>query len=375
MVSLGLRDAGYEYLILDDAWSERNRTPDGKLVGNYARFPSGMKALGDYGPQVWHIFGCGAPNLRGLPRQPRPRGGGRCDVGELGGRLSQGRYCVMRDALNKTGRPMVYSLCSWGVGDPWLWGPKVGHSWRTTMDIDATYVRPGGWNDLDMLEVGNFPQSEFYYRHVERSHFALWALLKSPLLVGADLRRISPASLAVLKAREVIGVNQDALGVAGELIWKQGPKEASGRIYAAPLSGGRRAVALFSRHTHKTQASMVGYDNATRVRVRDLYAAADLGIHDNNFTASVGIHDVALLSLTPLEAGVGHDAWRPWHGQPLFEPHEEDGSWIGRGGGGRAARTPTGPAGGAVAGCGVGAEGGGGAERGRGELAAGVPNA
>lgn len=136
----------------------------------------------------------------------------------------------MRDALNKTGRAIFFSMCSWGVEQPWIWARPVGNSWRTTGDISSTYksfieildkhiglgryAAPGGWNDPDMLEVGNGQMTNDEYQ----AHFALWAALKSPLLIGCGLTGILPQTLAILGNEEVIAVNQDPLGMAADLI-------------------------------------------------------------------------------------------------------------------------------------------------------------
>lgn len=119
------------------------------------------------------------------------------------GSSSRVRYPPMRDALNKTGRPIFFSMCQWGQQTPWIWAAPIGNSWRTTGDIDGTwksfvsildkqvtlsrFAAPGGWNDPDMLEVGNGQMSTDEYQ----SHFALWAALKSPLLIGCALSGIS----------------------------------------------------------------------------------------------------------------------------------------------------------------------------------------
>ena len=134
------------------------------------------------------------------------------------------RYPAMRDALNKTGRPIFYSLCSWGEEDVWQWGNVTGNSWRTTGDISDNWesvenlfyindkhpesAGPGGWNDPDMLEIGNGGLT----LDEERSHFALWAFAKAPLLIGCDLAKVSTDSLNILKSALLISVNQDSLG-------------------------------------------------------------------------------------------------------------------------------------------------------------------
>lgn len=130
----------------------------------------------------------------------------------------------MRDALNKTGRPIFYSICSWGEDDVAVWGNVTGNSWRTSPDINSEFesmqvnfmmnadhpnsAGPGGWNDPDMLEVGN----GFYDDVEEKTHFALWALVKAPLIIGCDLNNIKPSSLAILKNPRLIALNQDSLG-------------------------------------------------------------------------------------------------------------------------------------------------------------------
>lgn len=151
----------------------------------------------------------------------------------------------------------------------------------------------------------------------QRSHFALWALLKSPLFIGADLRTLSKEAKEILTAAEVIAVNQDPLGVAGDLVWKQGPLE----VYAGPLEGGSRAVILFNRHAIGTQYPIsnitvtwkdVGFEPDVEATVRDLHAEKDLGTCTKSFTGAVDIHDARMLKLTPQKVKLEHDSWRPW---------------------------------------------------------------
>lgn len=136
----------------------------------------------------------------------------------------------MRDALNATGRPIFFSMCQWGEDTPWVWSKPVGNSWRTTGDISdkyssfinildeqislSRYASPGGWNDPDMLEVGNGLMTYDEYQ----SHFALWAALKAPLLIGCGLSGITQQTLTILGNEEVIAVNQDPLGKQADLM-------------------------------------------------------------------------------------------------------------------------------------------------------------
>ncbi|KAL4458747.1 hypothetical protein ABPG75_013612 [Micractinium tetrahymenae] len=403
MESLGLVAAGYRYLVLDDGWSDPERTQDGRLQADRQRFPSGkrpaclpnsIKALSGYLAGKGLLLGVysdsGGFTCQGFPGSRGHEAEDARSFADWGVSLLKydncythddllERFVAMRDALNATGRPILYQLCEWGIGDPWLWGPRVAHTWRTTFDIHsswasvmqnldesiglARYAGPGHWNDLDLLEVGTFgPQpngwegvhgaslgpepggawqwatpprvrGQYLSEKEERAHFALWAILKSPLFIAADLRRMAASSLAILRSKEVIAINQDPLGVPGDLIWKSGPKE----IYAASLSGGGRAVVLHNRHSilsHLQAANItvrwaqLGYAPEERAAVRDLYRQQDLGMHAGSFTAEVRLHDVAVLRITPQDPQPAQEAWRPWQGQPMFERHEEDEGWI-----------------------------------------------
>jgi len=369
LLELGLADVGYTTLSLDDGWSS-NRTKDGLLIGSISKFPSGMKAIGDYIHSKGLKFGiysdagpltcAGWPGSRGyeeIDAQTFASFGvdylkyDNCFAPEEDWIID--RYTAMSRALKKTDRPIVYSLCDWGVLDPWLgWAKNISHSWRTTQDIApnwnsilanldssiglAQFAGPGGWNDADMLEIG---VGNSLTHNQERAHFALWSLLKSPLLIGADLRIITPDSLNILKAKEIIAMNQDALGVAGELVWKQGPKE----IYAAPLAGGSRGLVFLNRHCGGTNQyptvnmtvhwSEIGLPDGMEAWVRDLWRQIDLPrTYNSSFTASVELHDGAAFKVTPVSLDLKKDhkmialldEWRPWKGNPSFVVHSED---------------------------------------------------
>lgn len=176
----------------------------------------------------------------------------------------RGAYEAMRDALNATGRPVLFSVCDWGAGDVWEWGAGVGNAWRTTPDVAPTWASilanaqataglarfagPGGWNDPDMLEVGNAPLS--LLPRAWTAQFALWCVLKAPLLVGADLTRLHADALRLLTNADLIAWNQDPLGVAGDRVWQAGPYSA----WVAPLADGGRAVALLCTRPPDVQA-------------------------------------------------------------------------------------------------------------------------
>jgi len=271
-VSAGLKDAGYQYINLDDCWAETSRDSSGHLVPSRTRFPSGIKALADYvhgkGLKlgIYTSAGTHTCNVAGFPgalnhEQTDANTFASWDVDYLkyDNCNNQGvdavtRYTKMRDALKNTGRPIVYSICEWGKNQPWNWGPSVGNLWRTSGDISDNWSRmvgrihandthasaagPGHWNDPDMLEVGNGGMSATEYR----THFSMWAIMAAPLLIGSDIRNASATTLSILTNSDVIAVDQDPLGRQGTILAHSG----STYVYRKPLANGDVLVALFN---------------------------------------------------------------------------------------------------------------------------------
>ncbi len=350
IVRSGLRDAGYVYVNIDDCW-QVGRDSSGKIIPDPAAFPNGMEHLGDYLHSRGLKFGiysdagkmtCGKrPGSLGYEEvDAKTYASWGVDFLKYDNCYNYGasiveRYQKMRDALNATGRSIYYSLCSWGIKDPWIWGRDIGNSWRTTDDIAsnwlnvirnvddsinlAKYAGPGHWNDLDMLEVGISGMLAQEYR----AHFAIWAIMKSPLILGLDVRKISENDRKLLTSKEILEVNQDSLGVAGEIVYHEGAI----MIIACPLSDGSRAVLLWNRHTHQdsipsTDAnsydeiafdfSFIGYASSTKAQVRDLIAEKKLGKFVGTFSTLVRWHDVAMLKITPVNASERTTDWRPW---------------------------------------------------------------
>jgi len=178
--------------------------------------------------------------------------------------------------------------------------------------LDYLASGPGAWNDADMLEVGNGGMSFGEYQ----SHFALWALLKSPLLIGCDLHKLSSETLYILGAKEVIAVNQDPLGVQGDLVYQRGPMQ----IWAGPLSDGSRVVVVFNRHTPYTiyndtvtiDFNTIGYDLFTTASVRDLFLKKDLGIFQGKISVSLPTHTSLTYKITPTQFKKEYIEWRPF---------------------------------------------------------------
>jgi alpha-galactosidase len=252
MVEMGLKDAGYKYVIIDDCW-QGERDSMGFIEANLTHFPSGIKALADYVHDCglkFGIYSCAGdktcanrPGSRGYEYQDAltfARWGvdylkyDWCNTDNLN---AEEAYKTMRNALKKAGRPILFSLCEWGDNEPWVWGEEVGHMWRTTGDIyncfDCEYNHgswsswgvmriadmqnnlrefsgPDHWNDPDMLEVGNGMSNT-----KDRAHFSIWCMIAAPLIAGNDLRNMSDETLAILTNKHAIKVNQDPLGIQG----------------------------------------------------------------------------------------------------------------------------------------------------------------
>jgi len=333
MVSSGMKDAGYVYVNIDDTW-EGERDAQGVIHPN-SKFPD-MKALADYvhskglklgiysspGPKTcagyegsygheeqdaktyadWGVDYL-KYDLCGLV--PMMRSAGSPDAAH---KMMLDAYTKMRDALRKTGRPVVYSLCQYGWDAVWRWGASVGgNSWRTTGDISDRYNRmeeigfgqaglskfagPGHWNDPDMLEVGNGGMKPDEYR----THMSLWAILAAPLLAGNDLSAMTPETVALLTNREVIAIDQDPAGHQGDRVSAEGPLE----IWAKPLADGSKAVGLFNRNPGPLEMTVDFHDLGFQksVKVRDVWAAKDLGTMSSPYKATVPGHGVVLLKV------------------------------------------------------------------------------
>ncbi|MFL6127036.1 NPCBM/NEW2 domain-containing protein [Actinophytocola sp.] len=319
-VSRGLRDAGYTYVNIDDCWALPNRDGAGNLVPDPARFPNGIKAVADYVHGKGLKFGIytsagtrtcnelGFPGAIGHERQDANLFASwgvdylkYDNCGDHLGQSAQQRYTAMRDALLATGRPILFSICEWGSNAPWDWAQPVGNSWRTTDDIAdnwnsmlgifksnaalAVNAQRGGWNDPDMLEVGNGGMTDTEYR----SHFSLWAMMNAPLLIGSDLRSVGQGTYDILTNRDVIALDQDGLGVQANEIANAGGHH----VLTKPLDNGDVAVALFnetgSTATFGTTAGAAGLGNATSYQLRDLWTKA-VTTSTGTISASVPAH-------------------------------------------------------------------------------------
>ena len=332
MVKSGMKDAGYQYIVIDDCW-QVSRDEDGNIVADPQKFPSGIKALADYVHGLGLKFGiysvagtktcAGRPGSRGYEFQDA-RTYAKWGVDYLkydwcntGKENAEAAYSTMRDALAKSGRPIVFSMCEWGNSKPWLWAATVGNLWRTTTDIVdmwegrrrgngagaitivdmnadlADYAGPGHWNDPDMLEVGNGGMTATEYR----SHFSLWAIMAAPLIAGNDLGNMQPEIGGILMNKEAIAVDQDPLGKQGKRVRHENDQD----IFVKPMQDGSVAVVMVNRGKEEQTITLnwadAGLAADKSVAVRDLWQHKDLGSFTGSFAAPIPSHGTVMIRM------------------------------------------------------------------------------
>ncbi|GAB2229913.1 hypothetical protein Drorol1_Dr00014169 [Drosera rotundifolia] len=330
LVASGLVELGYSYVNLDDCWGYKRRDSKKNLVGDPKKFPSGMKALGDYIHGLGLKFGiyssAGYQTCSGT--MPGSLG---CEQADANTFASWGvdylkydncfnqdispfiRYKAMSDALNSTGRKIFYNICEWGDLHPALWAGNYGNSWRTTDDIRdiwermlyiadanelyADFAKPGAWNDPDMLEVGNGGMTYEEYM----VHFSIWAISKAPLLIGCDVRNMTKETMSIISNSEVIAVNQDPMGVQGRKVRNFGEQD----VWAGPLSGKRFAVLFVNRKSNTIRIPVfwddIGLLSNETVTARDLWEHSDVnGTFQGNLTVYLTGHSCKMFILTPI---------------------------------------------------------------------------
>lgn len=341
MVSSGMRDAGYTYIVIDDAWMASERDQDGRLAADPKKFPSGMEAIGDYIHSKGLKFGI-YEDRGHLTCQQLPGSFGHelIDMetfalwgvdyikmdscfAENNGRMSSEDYALYREYIQATGRPIMLSISDFGNA-AWAWGGKESAQlWRTSNDIypwmDSIYAcantsagdqaihpafnglwqfaGPGHWNDPDMLQVGNLKDLDEDRKDIaDRAHFSLWCILAAPLMAGNDLRTMSDNVRKVLTAPELIAVNQDQRGIQGYKVFK----EAGCEVYNKPLADGTTAVLLLNKGRKEASITLqwdkIGLSG--NQPVRDLWACEDLGEFKDSFTAhNLGRHEHKMIKV------------------------------------------------------------------------------
>jgi alpha-galactosidase len=337
MAGSGMKDAGYEFIVIDDCW-QVSRDENGEIVADPERFPHGMKYVADYVHSKglkFGIYSCAGK----LTCQRRPGGLGheyqdartyagygvdylKYDWCNTTTQDAKSSYANMRDALYAAGRPVIFSICEWGSNKPWEWAGEVGHLWRTTGDIGdnwnsminifdqqknlARYAGPGHWNDPDMLEVGNGGMTTEEYK----THFSLWCMLAAPLMAGNDLQNMTPETKAILLNKEVIALDQDSLGRQATCYRDNGDYQ----IWVKALSNNEKAVCLLNKSDEK-KSVLVDFALLAQVRtffrgpfgggrqapltldnyrVRDLWEHKDLVLKETSIYIDLVPHSVKL---------------------------------------------------------------------------------
>jgi alpha-galactosidase len=348
LIRSGMKDAGYTYIGPDEGICF-SRDASGKLTSNLARYPSGLRGLGDYIHQQGlkyalytdagtHTCSKAMPGTKGHEFEDmKAFAEWRADYIKIDwcnttGQTPATAYPKLRDAQLAAGRPIVFSLCSWGEGQPWKWAAPVGHLWRTTEDICEpgkpnwaaamktvaaneklfAAAGPGHWNDPDMMISGMRGLSEAQ----NRSLFSLWCMMASPLIAGNDLRSMTESTIKILTNREAIGINQDPLGIQGRIVRRDGQAQ----IWAAKrLFDGSRAVLVFNTGEALAQVQVtpadVGFEESTSLYVRDLWTHQTSGPQAGSIRVTVAPRDVALLRIAkansfPLPPIIVADSYR-----------------------------------------------------------------
>lgn len=318
LVNTGLRDLGYNYLVIDDCWSQRKRDKDGKMVPDAKKFPNGMKAVADYVHSKglkFGIYSCvGTMTCAGYPGSYGHEYTDAKTFAEWGVDFLKYDYCYrskktagvdsyrkMALALKNCGRDILFSACSWGHDNTDEWIDTTGvNMWRATTDIrdswgkikeliDVSLSLEGKnyincWADLDMLVIGmngeGFCALEGCSEAEYITHFTFWSMFGSPLMIGCDLRKVDEAALRILGNKDVIAINQDIEGNRPfKLRSGDGMVDPADKVaFAKILSNGDIALAFFNFTEKETGGrfvtlDMLGLDAdiASNITVRDLW--------------------------------------------------------------------------------------------------------
>ena len=352
MVSTGLRDAGFTFLVIDDLWEGQRDSATGLLSEDKTKFPSGIKSLADYVHSKGLKFGiysdAGTKTCGGMPGSYGFEEKDAKLFADWGVdylkydycycpdytsanndyRMAIARYKAMGEALKKTGRPIIFSICEWGPRSPWLWGKEVGgHLWRTSYDVAdiwdkpknehspigiltsidvianlARFAGPGGWNDPDMLVVGL--KNSGYIKgggctDTEYStQMSMWSMFSAPLMIGCDVRNMSENTKKILLNKDIIAIDQDLLGKQAIRMFRNNGMEA----WKKPLSGDRFAIALFNRNENASTVSVGAFDleieDSSQYNARELYEPETDEKSFHRLTTKLSAHETKVFILS-----------------------------------------------------------------------------
>jgi len=338
MISSTLAQHGFEYVNIDDTW-EAARDAQGNILSN-DKFPD-MKALAEYvhskGLKIGLYSSPGPTTCAGFPASYQHEDQDAqsyanwgfdylkydwCSYGGIARNPDlaayEKPYSVMRTSLDKVNRDIVFSFCQYGMGDVWKWGQQIGgNCWRTTGDINDSwsslhsiyerqnghevYAGPGHWNDPDMLVVGIVGWGNTHPSHLTQNeqilHITMWSLLSSPLLIGCDMTKLDPFTLALLTNDEAIAISQDELGKpAGKI----STADDGGEVWARPLSDDTKAVGLLNPTSGPLAVTVTWAELGLKgsQNVRDLWLHQNVGKFDSAYTVTVPTHGAVLLKVS-----------------------------------------------------------------------------
>ena len=347
LIAAGLKDHGYNYIVIDDCWSVKDRRDaNGDLIPDPEKFPSGIKALADDLHEQGFKLGiysdaaektcAGYPGSLGFEEQDAKLWASwgidflkydYCHAPLFDQAIAIERYTRMGKALRDSGREFLYSLCEWGNQAPHLWGRQVGgQMWRVSGDVFDSWVDvqmngwrglgidtsidiaqdvhahggPGGWNDLDMLVVGLKGKGQIGgtgMSFVEyQTHMSLWVMACSPLMIGCDVRKLDSQTASLLMNREVLDVNQDALGIPAGRVKRIGSCE----IWTKRLADRSLAVAVINRGSQLVEFSVkarhLGLLDSPKL-ARNLWAGQDIADFKADLPLKIAAHQTILLKV------------------------------------------------------------------------------
>ncbi|EGG17180.1 hypothetical protein DFA_08164 [Cavenderia fasciculata] len=319
MIKSGLVNYGYEYINIDDCWAVGRNESTNELIADPVAFPNGIKYIADYLHSVGLKMGI-YTDASPITWQKRPGSFGfeQLDADTFASWgidyvkedwMKQSfynwtgdpiaLYTKMSDCLNATGRDIYFAVCEWGIDNVQTWAPAIANSWRTAPDIKDEWTRimeildlqlpltnasgvGSGWNDMDSLEVGNGNMSTIEYT----THFSIWCMMASPLIMGNDLTNMDDDTLAILSATEMIEVNQDTLGIQAYRVYQN--TSESTEIYVRPLDDGTHAVMLLNRNDNDTlnielDLGLLGLPTTLNCLIRDIWKQQDLGVYSGSY--------------------------------------------------------------------------------------------
>ena len=355
MVSEGYRDAGYEYLVIDDCWSEMERGADGRLVPDHVKFPNGMKAVADYVHSKGLKFGmyscAGVRTCAGYPASFDHEFIDAATFAEWGVDYLKYDFCnfpangdckmryqTMSMALKATGREILFSACNWGVQEPWHWMRSVGaHMYRSTGDILDNFVSftnivksqlpnfcdSGNYcfNDIDMLTVGMYGKGNVGIGSActdaeYRVQFSLWCMLSAPLMMGGDLRSMNDFCKELMLNKNLLAINQDeecrppyVVNLGRVLYTNPDPKDGenpwleeqeSALTLLKHLSGGEFALGFYNLSRHESEVPCIfadcglPYASGYGLELTDVFTGENIGVKRDFFNPVIPGHDCKL---------------------------------------------------------------------------------